>query len=114
MSANHRPARRIFMLIPVQRSSSKNSAIDHLSGEDPLLLWPFAARQFVIDLDAIAVRIAEINPERNPIVDDTRDWNLLRLEPVIELLQIIHAGHPPNHMVQLSGISTDETKMAGR
>src|ERR1700730_5393991 len=35
----------------------------HVCGEDLLLPRPLCSRQFVIDLDAVAVRIAEVNAQ---------------------------------------------------
>src|SRR5579863_9423648 len=85
------------LLVPRPR---KTALVHHLGGEDLLMPRPLCARQLVIHLDAVAVRIAEIDAERHPVIGDALDRYLLLLDPTVEFLQIVEAVNAPSHMVQ--------------
>ena len=51
-----------------------------------VLARPFGTRQFVIDLNAIAVWSRSIDARRDAVIGDVVDWNLLLFDAVIEFL----------------------------
>src|SRR3974377_878032 len=53
--------------------AGEQAAPNHVGGENPLMPRPLAARQLVIHLDAVAIGVAEVDPERDPVIDDACD-----------------------------------------
>ena len=56
---------------------AREAALFH--GEDILRLRPLCARQLVGDFQAIAIRIAEIDAERDAVIGDMVDLDVLLL-----------------------------------
>ena len=61
---------------------------------------PLAARQLVGNLNAVAVRVMEIDADGNAVVGNVVDGDVLFPHPPIELLQVRQAFHHPGHVVQ--------------
>src|SRR5205807_5788108 len=71
------------------------AATDLVAREDVVVGWPFGARHLVEYLDAVAVGVAQIDAERDAVIGDVVWLDALRLDPLVELLQIIEAFQPP-------------------
>ena len=71
-----------------------------LAGEDVLLAVPLAARQLVGDLDAVAVRIFQVDAYGDAVVGHEVDFDALCLCPDVELLQVVQVMHLPAGVVQ--------------
>src|SRR5262245_11669950 len=69
------------------------TTVDHIGGEDALLTRPLLAWQFIGDLQAVAVRIAEIDAERHSVISDAVDLDVLLLEPEISFPEVVEALH---------------------
>src|SRR5262249_15191018 len=66
--------------------------------ERPLAV-PLAPRLLVVDLEAVAVGIGEVDADRNGVVGDT-DRDLFVLEPLVHLAEVAEVGHAPGDVVQ--------------
>ncbi|MBV8096453.1 MAG: hypothetical protein JO110_25075 [Acetobacteraceae bacterium] len=62
------------------------AAANEFARENVVLARPFGTRQFVIDLNAIAVWSRSIDARRDAVIGDVVDWNLLLFDAVIEFL----------------------------
>src|SRR5439155_14344986 len=76
------------------------AAADLVTREDVIVGRPFGARHLVEHLDAVAVGIAQVDAERDPVIRDMLDRLSLRLDALVELLQIIKAFEAPGHVVE--------------
>src|SRR5437868_5401431 len=65
------------VLVP---GAGEAAAADLVAREDVVIDRPFGARYFVEHLDAIAVGVAQINAERDPVIGDVVDLDPLRLD----------------------------------
>src|SRR5215470_14776006 len=80
--------------------SREATTVHHVGGEDALLTWPLLAWQFIGDLQAVAVRIAEIDAERHSVISDAVDHDVLLLEPEISFLEVVEALHHESEMIE--------------
>src|ERR1700737_1905792 len=78
----------------------KTTAADLVTREDVVVGRPFGARHLVKDLDAVAVRIARIDAERDAVIRNVLDRPALRLDAVVEALEIVERLEPPSHVVE--------------
>src|SRR5262249_59541623 len=63
------------------------------------VLVPLAARQFVVDLEAVAVGVREVDADGDRVIGDAND-NALVVESSIDLRQVVEGLHPPGDVVQ--------------
>src|SRR5436305_10622922 len=71
------------VLVP---GAGEAAAADLVAREDVVIDRPFGARHFVEHLDAVAVGVAQINAERDPVLGDEVDLEALRLDAAAEVL----------------------------
>src|SRR5262249_6607102 len=74
------------------------AALVALLRERPLAV-PLAARLLVVDLEAVAVGIGEVDADRDRVVGDA-DRDLFVLEPLVHLAEVAEVGHAPGDVVQ--------------
>src|SRR5215813_10059994 len=67
-------------------------------GKGPLLV-PLAPRELVVDLEAVAVGIGEIHPDRDRMVGDP-EGDPAVVQALVHLLQVIEVRHPPRDVIQ--------------
>src|SRR6185369_5178722 len=60
---------------------------------------PLAARQLVVDLEPVAVRIGEVHADRDGVVGDV-ERNAASLQPLVHLGEILEGRHSPGDVVQ--------------
>src|SRR4030095_371261 len=71
-----------------------------LTGEYDVIDQPPGARHLVEHLDAVAVGVAQVDAERDAVVDDALYRLSLSLEFLIELLEVVETFEAPGHVVQ--------------
>ena len=61
---------------------------------------PLISGKFVGYFNTIAIRIAEVNTNRDPMIGHVLDRDIQLFEPLVSVLQIIQAVHHPGHVIQ--------------
>jgi hypothetical protein len=80
--------------------AGETAAADLVAGEDVIVDRPFGPRHLIKHLDAVAVGVAQIDAERNAVVGDVLDRLTLRLDAVVEFLQVVERFEPPSHVIK--------------
>ena len=64
----------------------------------PTARFPLGLGQFVVRLEFVLVRIAEVDPERQPVVADAYDLDVVVFQPLMESLEVVPGFHLPGHV----------------
>src|SRR6058998_1535338 len=98
MNGGLRPRERRRRLLDDLVPGSGEPALRALLGERPLAL-PLAARLLVVDLEAVAVGIREVDADGHGVVRHA-DGHVLGLQPLVHLGEVLETAHAPGHVVQ--------------
>ena len=60
---------------------------------------PFAARHLIGNLDAIAIRVVDVDTDSVAVIRYPLNLYVFLFDPEINLLQVLKATHIPGHMV---------------
>src|SRR5439155_11010935 len=63
------------------------------------VLVPLAARQFVVDLEAVAVGVREVDADGNRVIGDA-NGDALVAQASIDLREVVEGLHPPGDVIQ--------------
>src|ERR1700733_6196340 len=87
----------LHLLLP---RSGEQAKVHYFGRKHAVLARPLLARQFVRNFQSVAVRITEVDAERQPVVGDVVELHALLLQAVVGVLQVVQALHHEREMVQ--------------
>jgi len=70
-----------------------------LTHEDVVLAIPLAAGSLVVNLNAVAIGILEVDAQGDTVVGQFK-LNALLFDMSVELFQVVQAVYPPSHVVE--------------
>src|SRR6516225_10035175 len=82
----------LWLFVP---RTGEMSQLYQVFGEEPLSTRPLLSRQLIGDLHTVAVRILEVDADRDAMISYLLDRHAFVLQSLVEFLQVLEARHHP-------------------